>query len=99
MTQTPKFELWLVDERGVLSKPRDKSDHTGFAKPGSVRGWARIERSAIVLFRTDEAANVPANVKRYYAARFPAKKIEDRIDVHRRIAEAVYLNIVERATP
>lgn len=75
-----RFELWVIDERGTLSKPRDKGDHSGFQLPHSVKGWARIERKAIVLFRTDKGIPSPAEIRRYYASRFPRHRIEDRYE-------------------
>ncbi len=92
----PRFELWVLLPSGVQHKPRDKGDHTGFAPTGAIRGWARIEQRAVVLIRTDKADQIPIQVKVCYGSRFPNKRLEDRIDFHRRVAEAVYLNRVER---
>jgi hypothetical protein len=69
---TPKFELWVLDERGVVTKPRDRGDHTGFClRAGSIRGWARIERREVLLIRTDVAEPTPKSVMRNYVARYP----------------------------
>jgi hypothetical protein len=59
MKARDSFELWVIDERGTLSKPSDEGDHSGFQLPHSIKGWALIGRTEIVLFRTDKSEPAP----------------------------------------
>jgi hypothetical protein len=69
--------LWVLDERGVVTKPRDRGDHAGFVlRPRSIRGWARIERHAVLLIRTDAAEPVPRIVLWNYITRYPDQTVE-----------------------
>lgn len=76
-----KFELWVADERGTLSKPSDKGDHSGFQLPHSVKGWALIGHKVIVLYRTDRSAPSPQQIRKYYTWRFPRYRVEDRYEL------------------
>ena len=76
-----KFELWVIDERGTLSKPSDAGDHGGFQLHHSVKGWALIGQNVIVLFRTDQSEPSPDQIRKYYTRRFPRYRIEDRYEL------------------
>jgi hypothetical protein len=80
MTATNRFELWVIDERGILSKPSADGDHSGFQLPHSVKGWALIGCTEIVLFRTDKSEPAPRQIRLYYTRRFPKRHVTDRYE-------------------
>lgn len=86
MTVINRFELWVIDERGTLSKPSNEGDHSGFQLPHSIKGWALVGRTNIVLFRTDKSEPVPRQIRLYYSRRFPKHTVTDRYEhTHREV--------------
>ena len=71
-------ELWTYDERGVLCTEATRDGHEGLVLPHSMRGWASVERFAVILVRTDRAEEVPKAVVWRYQTRYPRKVIQLR---------------------
>ena len=80
MSDINRFELWVIDERGTLSKPSDEGGHSGFQLPHSIKGWALIGETLVVLFRTDKSEPTPRQIRLYYSRRFPECHVTDRYE-------------------
>jgi hypothetical protein len=80
MSTNNRFELWVIDERGTLSKPSDEGDHSEFQLPHSIKGWALIGRTEIVLFRADKSEPAPRQIRLHYTRRFPKRHVTDRYE-------------------